>query len=93
MKSTDMSFVHEDERAIKRIVKKCWLGDWFLVTQVFFTSYLIVIFCTFFFCSLACLDRCICIYVDENKMNWSIEIWIFSKACASALFFGAHTEK
>ena len=34
LKSTDMSFVNEDERVMKRVIKRCWLGDWFLITQV-----------------------------------------------------------
>lgn len=34
LKSTDISFAKEDDKVIKRIVKKCKLGDWFLLSQV-----------------------------------------------------------
>ena len=34
LKSTDISFSLEDDKVIKRVVAKCKLGDWFLLTLV-----------------------------------------------------------
>ena len=34
LKSTDISYDLEDDRVIKRIVAKCKLGDWFLLTLI-----------------------------------------------------------
>ena len=34
LKSTDISYDLEDDRIIKRVVAKCKLGDWFLLTLV-----------------------------------------------------------
>ena len=34
LKSTDISYDLEDDRVIKRVVAKCKLGDWFLLTLI-----------------------------------------------------------
>ena len=34
LKSTDISFSMEDDKLIKRVVERCRLGDWFLLTMV-----------------------------------------------------------
>ena len=34
LKSTDISFSMEDDKVIKRVVARCKLGDWFLLTLV-----------------------------------------------------------